>query len=99
MAVNKKLRQALEQCDYLVYAVILDNHAYDNSIVGATEDGRLVYDLDKMIAEYMQDEGCDLDEAVEWIEYNTLRAIPYMGEHRPIVIYDTAERIMALYGD
>lgn len=26
-------------------------------------------------------------DAVEWIEYNTLRALPYMGEDGPIVIH------------
>ena len=27
------------------------------------------------------------EEAVEFIDYNTLRAIPYMGDKAPIVVY------------
>ena len=27
------------------------------------------------------------DEAVEWIEYNTIRALSYMGADAPIIMY------------
>jgi hypothetical protein len=67
--------------------IFLDNHSYDASIVGITEDGRLIYDYDKMIQEYMKDEKCDEEEAIEWLEYNTIRALPYMGENAPIIMY------------
>lgn len=30
--------------------------------------------------------GWDCDDAVEFIEYNTIRACPYMGERAPIVM-------------
>lgn len=66
--------------------LILDNHAYDNSIVGMTNTYRLVYSYDKMIQEFMEDENCSYEEAVEWLEYNTMRAIPYFGERAPIII-------------
>lgn len=26
-------------------AIILDNHSYDNSIIGTSDDGRLIYDF------------------------------------------------------
>ena len=31
------------------------------------------------------------DEAVEWIEHNTIRALPYMGEGTPIIMYPLHE--------
>lgn len=31
------------------------------------------------------------EEAIEWIDYNTIRAIPYMGEKAPIVMYSLPE--------
>ena len=79
--------------------LILDDHAYDKSIIGLTEDGRLVYDFDKMVKEFAEDEQCDELDAIEWLEYNTLRALPYMGERAPIVIMNNVESIMERYGD
>lgn len=79
--------------------LILDDHAYDKSIIGLTEDGRLVYDFDKMVKEFAEDEQCDELDAIEWLEYNTLRALPYMGERAPIVIMNNVESIMEKYGD
>jgi len=55
-----------------------DNHAYDNSIIGITDDGILIYSYEKM--------NCDETDAIEWIEYNTMRALPYLGDRHPIII-------------
>jgi hypothetical protein len=30
-------------------------------------------------------------EAIEWIEYNTIRALPYMGPEAPIIVYPLME--------
>ena len=68
-------------------AIILENYAYDNSIVGITTDGRVVYDFYRMVEEFAMEEDCTTEEAMDWICYNTLRAIPYMGEMAPIVMY------------
>jgi hypothetical protein len=35
----------------------------------------------------MEDQGFTEEEAVEWIDYNTIRALPYMGEDGPIVLH------------
>jgi hypothetical protein len=67
--------------------VILENYSYDDALVGVTEDGRAVYDFDKMVDWLMEKEGWTLDEAVEWIEYNTIRALPYAGPDAPVVMY------------
>ena len=40
-------------------------------------------------SEYLMEvDGMDYDEAVEFIEYNTIRALPYAGDMRPIIKYD-----------
>ena len=104
--VNEKFRKALnayveehEIQETYGDTIILNSHAYDNSIVGITPDGILVYDFNKMVDEYVEDEGCDEFDAVEWVEYNTLRALPYMGERKPIIIMDTAQTITEIFGD
>lgn len=90
--IDKEFRKTLDdyvdEHEFEGETLILDNHSFDKSIVGITDDGILIYSFEKMIEEFMEDEGCDELEAIEWLEYNTLRALPYMGERRPIIIYE-----------
>ena len=80
MSVNKLIRENLpEEC------IVFDNHAYDNSIIGVSTDGRVVYSYEKMIEELVKDEGLSEIEAMEWIDYNTVRALPYGGPNSPII--------------
>lgn len=82
MSVNEDIRNKLPKD-----AVVFDNYAYDNSIIGTTLDGRVIYSYESMIEELMNDEGYDELAAIEWIDYNTIRALPYAGEKAPIVIH------------
>ena len=43
------------------------------------------YDLMRRILE-TRDEMTE-EEAAEWLDYNTLRALPYAGENAPVVMY------------
>ena len=82
MAVNLELRAELPED-----AIVFDNMSYDSSIVGVTTDGRVVYDYDKMVEELMSEEGWSYEDAAEWIDYNTIRSIPYAGPNGPIIMY------------
>lgn len=82
MSVNFDIRNKLPSD-----ALVFDNHAYDNSILGVTFDGRVIYSFESMVEELMCDEGWDELTAIEWIEYNTIRTVPYCGEKAPIVLY------------
>ena len=66
------------------------NYSYDTAIAGISDDGRAIYDYEKMIEWLMDEENWSDDEAVEWIEYNTIRALPYMGKGAPIIMYPIA---------
>jgi hypothetical protein len=68
----------------------LTNYSYDDALIGVTEDGRAVYNYELMVEWLIKEEGWTDNEAVEWIECNTLRALPYMGSDAPIVIYPLA---------
>lgn len=83
MAINQEIRNKLPEC-----TMVFDNASYDNSIIGVTFDGRAIYVFDKMVQEYMQDNNCEELTAAEWIDYNTIRALPYMGKNAPIIIYE-----------
>ena len=82
MTAEEKLVYAgYEDVSYLV------NFSYDDALIGVSEDGRAVYDYEKMIDWLIEKEGWSDEQAVEWIEYNTIRALGYMGERAPIIMY------------
>lgn len=59
-------------------AVILDDASFDASIIGFSNDGRIVYDYYLMVDELMKDDDISEEDAIDYIDYNTLRSIPYM---------------------
>ncbi len=65
----------------------LTNYSYDDALIGVSEDGRAIYDYDKMVEWLVLNEGFEPSEAMEWIDYNTIRALPYMGSDAPIIMY------------
>ena len=81
-AVEKKMTVlGLEDSPYFT------GYTYDTAIIGRTFDGRLIYDYEKMIEYLLQKEDFTNFEAAEdWLDYNTLRTIPYMGEKAPLVV-------------
>lgn len=64
--------------------VVLEGEEYDRAIVGVSTDGRLVYDYDELVNVLMED--MTSEEAMDYLDYNTLRAIPYMGDKAPIIM-------------
>ena len=83
MSVNFSVRDRLPEG-----TVIFEGSAYDNSIIGVTLDGRAIYSFEKMVEELIEDNGWSYDESVEWVEYNTIRAIPYAGSKAPLIVYE-----------
>lgn len=69
--------------------VFLEPEYFDEAIIGkARVNGHevLAYSLQAIIDAVYKHEVQDMDEATEWVEYNTLRAIPYMGEQAPVIV-------------
>lgn len=79
--------------------LLLTDHSYDKSIIGFTsEDGRAVYSYESMVQEFMEDEDCSEEEAQEWVDYNTMRALRYGDKgHNPIVITLDRECVEEFY--
>lgn len=64
---------------------MFENPAFVNAIVGFdVHHKKVVYDYDKMVECLMEEDEMSYDEAVEFIDYNTLRTVPYM-ENPPII--------------
>ena len=73
-------------CD-LDDVMLIDNDALCDSLIGITTDGRAVYDYEKMVDEFMNNEGWDDIEAMEYIDYNIVRALPYYYDKAPVIIF------------
>ena len=82
--MNQLIRDALCEMGH-EEAVIFDGPDYDEAIVGVTDEGLVVYDFDKMVEILVARDGMEEMEAIEFIEYNTIRALPYV-ENAPIVM-------------
>ena len=67
--------------------IYLKNYSYDDALIGVSEDGRAIYDYEKMVKWLMKTQRFSETDAIEWINYNTIRALPYMGEKAPIIMY------------
>lgn len=66
--------------------VILENPDYASAFIGISNDDRAVYDHVLMIKSLMENRGMTKEEAIDYISYNTLRAIE-MIENGPIVVF------------
>lgn len=79
-----------ELCEFLEAqgheeTVFFEHPSMVKAITGITDSGQLIYDYNLMIEAAMEEEGWTCEDAIDWIEYNTLRSIPYMGSSHPIV--------------
>ena len=84
MAMNaeeKLLENGYEGVKYLT------DFSYDIALIGVSHDDRAIYDYELMVEWLMEEEDFTEEEAVEWIDYNTIRALSYMGEDGPIVLH------------
>ena len=66
--------------------VLLKGESYDSALIAVTDDYRAVYSYDKMVEWYMEKNGCTAEEAMEWIDRNTMKDIQYAGDGAPIVV-------------
>ncbi len=67
---------------------VFRNPDYDEAIIGITTDNRVVYSYSKMVESLMaESEDMSYEEASEFIDYNTIRALPYI-ENAPVIMYD-----------
>lgn len=67
-------------------SVVFENPDFDDAIIGTDENYKVVYDYDKMVDCLVNEDGMSEEEAVEFIDYNTIRALPYV-ENAPIIVH------------
>ena len=71
--------------------IIFENPDYDSAIIGITEDNQVVYNYDKMIEYLVQEDDMSYEEAADFISYNTIRSLSYVGKDAPVIMYSIGE--------
>lgn len=92
--IKSKALTAAEK-DLLDGAPILDPDSLDRAIIGVVETPAghaAVYSYEKLVRAMKRDSpGSSRDDVVEWIGYNTIRALPYMGQRAPWILEEFLE--------
>jgi hypothetical protein len=90
---REKTMTASERLADLGYedVIIFDSPSFDKALIGVSEDNRAIYDYEKMAICLAVDWAVSLEEAIEFIEYNTIRALPYAGAGAPIILHRLPE--------
>lgn len=66
--------------------VVLESPDYLSAVAGVSEDGRIIYSYPRMLEHLVLNDGMTYEEAAEFIDYNTIGSLPYMGEKAPIIL-------------
>lgn len=70
-------------------AIVFINPSYKDSLVCISKDGRAIYSYKLLVNSLIEEDGMTCDEAIEFIDYNIFRALPYFGSKAPIIMMDT----------
>lgn len=100
---NEKLRELLSEQAESAGAedlpLFFDNLSFDNSIIGINvKTGQIVYSYNAMISEAMKELDCSEEDAIEWIDYNTLGVLG-ANPPMPIVVDDFGAILYGLEED
>lgn len=68
-------------------SVVFENPDYLSAVVGVSENGRVIYDYNLMVEDLMKQDDMEYEDAVEFIDFNTIGSLPYAGEMSPIILY------------
>lgn len=68
-------------------SIVFENPDYDDAIIGVSHDDRVVYDYDKMIEHLVCRDNMSIEEAADFISYDTIKSLSYAGPDAPIVMF------------
>ena len=79
-------REILNDLDY-ENLIVFDSPDYDDAIIRVSHDDRVIYDYDKMIEHLVNKEHMSIEDAADFISYDTIRSLSYRGAEAPIVMF------------
>lgn len=79
--------EELESLDCYLIGDVLERKAYYPAIIGISKDkNRVVYNYDLLICCFVTAYDWSYEEAVDWIDYNVIRALPYYKDKAPVIV-------------
>lgn len=67
-------------------AIVFTDPEFDEAVIGFdVVQSRFIYDYDRMVEILAEHDGISLEDAIDFIEYNTIRACAYM-ENPPVIL-------------
>lgn len=89
---DKEIEEYIEESGFNL-SVYFTNPNYASAIMGISTEGNIVYSYERMIDYLIKTDGMTYEDAVDWIDYNVARSIPYTQKIGtiPIIIYEVME--------
>lgn len=92
---NDQLKEIIEfyvdDVETLNKIVVLEGDEFADGCIGITEDYQLVYSYDKLAESIARNDNISIEDAIDFIEYNTIRSLSYIqssGLIAPIIIHE-----------
>lgn len=84
---DMEVRESRESIAEMYPEAILWSQELDECVIGVTEEGRVVYSIDRIIHTMkVSDEDLTYEDILDYISYNMLNA--YLGEGTPIHVWE-----------
>ena len=89
---DKEIEEYIEENGFNL-SVYFTNPNYASAIIGISTEGNIVYSYERMIDYLMKTDDMTYEDAVDWIDYDVVRSIPYIQKMgtMPIIIYEVME--------
>ena len=79
------LRQGYEKTTFFT------NPDFIEAIIGVSLDGRVVYSYERMVDCLIIKDSLSPDDSIEFIDNNTIRTVPFMGDLSPIIVHSVSD--------
>lgn len=87
--LKEKIADMIIDQDELDKIIVLEGDEFADGAIGLTDDNHLVYSYNKLVESLSKIYG-STEDAIEWLEYNTIRSLGYMSSYgnAPCIIYE-----------
>lgn len=87
--LKEKIADMVMDQDELNKIIVLEGDEFADGAIGLTDDNCLVYSYDKLVESLSKIYG-SINDAIEWLEYNTIRSLGYMKKYGnvPYIIHE-----------
>ena len=90
---NDELKELIEELvgydeEELNQIIVLEGDEFADGAIGLTDDNHIIYDYEKLVESLSKQEDMTEEDAIDWLEFNTIPSIPYMSSYgkEPIIM-------------